>query len=455
MNALLKRQIKKFVEDGDSTLGRLQPLLDAISDAYDAFDVDRNLIERSLDVSSEELTEINRKLRQEIRDHKDTEAKLNHAVSLLTATLESTADGILVVDQHGRVESYNHQFKTMWRIPDSIIESGRDEDLLSFVLGQLQDADTFMAKVQMLYATPRGTSSDVVPFKDGRVFERYSQPQVVGEEIVGRVWSFRDVTRRVQADQEQKRLVAELEDANRELEKVNRELGEFAYVVSHDLKAPLRGIKTLADWISTDCADRLNEEGKDQFRLLLNRVDRMHNLIDGILQYSRIGRKKEARVLVDLNRLLPEIIDLLGVPENIEIVVAGPLPILESEPTRLMQVFQNLLSNAIKYMDKPRGRVEVGCEEQENLWTFRVSDNGPGIDSKYFETIFRMFQTLSAHDEFESTGIGLAIVKKIIDSHGGRIWVESEPGRGSTFLFTVPRRQKDIRDAQLQTHSAC
>ena len=254
---------------------------------------------------------------------------------------------------------------------------------------------------------------------------------------------FRDVTEHKQAEQRQEQLLEQLE-------KINQELKDFAYIVSHDLKAPLRGISTLVKWISTDYADKFDQEGKEQMDLLLNRVERMHNLIDGILQYSRVGRVKEEKTQVNLNELVPDIVDMLAPPENITITIENELPMVECEKTRIMQVFQNLLSNAIKYMDKPRGHIRVGCVEEENCWRFSIADNGPGIEEKYFEKIFQIFQTLRPRDEVESTGVGLTVVKKIIEMYGGKIWVESVVDKGSTFLFTLPKQMGRINNEKLE-----
>ncbi len=235
------------------------------------------------------------------------------------------------------------------------------------------------------------------------------------------------------------------------MEGANRELKDFAYVVSHDLKAPLRGIKTLTEWITTDYTDKLDEQGKEQMNLLSSRVDRMHSLIDGILQYSRIGRVREEIVPVNLNKLVPEIIDTLAPPENIAITIENDLPAIKCERTRITQVFQNLISNAVKYMDKPQGQVKVGCVEEDSYWKFYVADNGPGIEEKYFEKIFQLFQTLSPRDEVESTGIGLTVAKKIVEMYGGRIWLQSTVGEGTTFFFTLPKQETGVKDANLET----
>ena len=223
-----------------------------------------------------------------------------------------------------------------------------------------------------------------------------------------------------------------------ELEAANIELTNFAYVASHDLKAPLRAISQLSSWIAEDYAQCLDQEGRDKLFLLIDRTRHMHNLIEGILQYSRIGRVTEKTSTVNLDEKVKEIISLLAPPETIHIIIDEPLPVVTSEPTYITQVFQNLLSNAIQYIDKPEGNIRINSEKQNGEWLFSVADNGPGIEEKYHEKIFQMFQTLGARRDAESTGIGLALVKRIVEKWGGRVWVESELGKGSTFYFTLP-----------------
>ena len=165
----------------------------------------------------------------------------------------------------------------------------------------------------------------------------------------------------------------------------------------------------------------------------------MHALIDGILTYSRIGRSEEEGAEMDLSELLNEVIDFISLPRNIHIEIQKNLPKVRAEKTRMHQLFQNLIGNAIKFSDKPEGKVEIGCRADGAMWRFHVADNGPGIESKYFDKIFQLFQTLGSSDQSESTGIGLALVKRIVEKYGGRIWIESEVGKGATFYFTLPK----------------
>ena len=282
------------------------------------------------------------------------------------------------------------------------------------------------------------------------------QLQVILSNFVGtttdgqllRVWVIqRNVSKIKRAEQKQAELFEQIKN-------VNQELKDFAYVASHDLKAPLRGIKTLAEWIAADYADKFDEAGKEQFKLLTNRVDRMHNLIDGILQYSRVGRIHETPVTINLNTLIPDIIDMIAPPENIKITIEDNLPNIAFEETRIRQVFQNLISNAVKYMDKPEGKIHIGCTDEDGFCKFNVTDNGPGIEEKYYDKIFRIFQTLPTNNNQESTGVGLALVKKIVELYSGKVWVESKPGQGSSFFFTVLKEPQRISAKYASLHYA-
>ena len=236
------------------------------------------------------------------------------------------------------------------------------------------------------------------------------------------------------------------------VDNINKELKDFASIVSHDLKAPLRGIKSLATWILDDCSDKLGEQANEQMNLLLGRVERMHNLIEGVLQYSKAGRTEEQMVQVNLDTFIPEVIDMLVPPENISITIENTMPVIECAETHVMQLFQNLLNNAIKYMDKPKGQIKVGCVEQDGFWEFSIADNGPGIEEKHFEKIFKMFQVLSVNEEVEGTGVGLTVAKKIVELYGGSIWVESKIGKGSTFFFTLPKQETGVNNAKLEAN---
>jgi PAS domain S-box-containing protein len=232
----------------------------------------------------------------------------------------------------------------------------------------------------------------------------------------------------------------ELRRFARALKKSNEDLDRFAYVASHDLKAPLRGIANLSEWLVDDIGDKLNDETKQYATLLQNRVQRMEALIDGILQYSRAGRSRDAPELIDVGELVRDAIELLDPPAHFEVRMGTFWPTIRIERTPLQQVFMNLIGNAIKHANGESPVIEVRMrDEGEDFCEFSVSDNGPGIAPQYHERIFMIFQTLRARDEVEGTGIGLSVVKRTVENQGGQVWVESEVGKGATFCFLWPR----------------
>ncbi len=274
-------------------------------------------------------------------------------------------------------------------------------------------------------------------------------------ELVQMAGTAQDVTDRKEAEERERELLrdhvreqlararaeAEAEELARlssELQRSNAELDQFAYVASHDLKAPLRGISNLAQWIHEDLEDRLTDETREYLDLLSGRVHRMEALIDGLLSYSRAGRMREEPARVEVGQLVREVTDLIDPPEDTELVIDDSMPTLETEKLPLQQVFHNLIANAVKYGPEEGLRVEVSAEEENGFWRFSVRDNGPGISPRYQERIWVMFQTLQPRDEVEGTGIGLALVKEYVRTMGGRVGVQSEPGVGSTFWFTLP-----------------
>ncbi len=224
------------------------------------------------------------------------------------------------------------------------------------------------------------------------------------------------------------------------LKRKNAELDQFAHIVSHDLKAPLRGIDNVVTWIQEDHAVDLPPKVMEYLALIKGRIVRAENQLNGILSYSRVGRELTAREPVDLPALLTELREDLPVRPGITLSIQPQLPILFTERLPLQQIFTNLLVNAYKYHDKSEGVVSVYYRELANHYEFYVEDDGPGIPKAYHEKIFVIFQTLEARDAFESTGVGLAIVKKILDDRKLTIRVASEAGKGAIFAFTWPKK---------------
>lgn len=226
----------------------------------------------------------------------------------------------------------------------------------------------------------------------------------------------------------------------RTLEQRNEELDQFAYVTSHDLKAPLRAIANLATWIEEDIGSQLPAENAEQFELLKNRVHRMEGLINGLLEYSRIGRTYQSSEQVDVAALLEDVVDSLPTA-GFTVIIAPDMPEFQAKRSPLYQVFSNLINNAIKHHHRSDGTVEIGVEDLGQVYQFTVKDDGPGIAEAFHEKVFAIFQTLRSRDELESTGIGLSLVKKAVLAEGGNIEIFSkgEQGAGTTFQFTWPK----------------
>lgn len=263
-----------------------------------------------------------------------------------------------------------------------------------------------------------------------------NESEIIWDDRLATLGIVRDITERVEYENRLKEKEEKLSQYSKELERSNKELDQFAYVTSHDLKAPLRAISNLVTWIEEDSKDKLDEAVKSNMELLKSRVKRMENLINGILEYSRIGRIKGTIERVDFEKMVREIIDSLDPPKTFNFSIKEGLEPFYAEKIRLEQVFSNLISNAIKHHHKGGGNIEISFKDLGDYIEFKVSDDGPGIPEEYHSKIFEIFNTLKARDKFESTGIGLTIVKKIVEYQGGKIWVNSEEGKGATFFFT-------------------
>lgn len=365
-------------------------------------------------------------IRRETRERRVSEERL-HAV------VATAVDGIITIDGRGIIDAFNPAAERLFGYPAAEV-LGRNVSLLmpepersrhdGYVRRYLETGEKHVI----------GTGREVLAQRrDGTEFPvelTVSELNVPGRRLF--TGMLRDISERKRAEARQTELLHNLEAANDELK-------SFAYVVSHDLKAPLRGIGSLSDWLTSDYADRLDDQGREYLALMKNRVTRMDALIDGILEYSRVGRATETRVAVDLNALVDDVIQLLAAPAGVAIAIDGPLPTVVADRTRLQQVFLNLISNALKHLDKPTGDIRIAAHDAGEHWTFSVADNGPGIEARHYERIFQLFQILTPRDRKEGTGVGLALVKKIVELYGGRVWVESEAGKGSTFYFTLPK----------------
>jgi len=234
-----------------------------------------------------------------------------------------------------------------------------------------------------------------------------------------------------------KSMEVQKEELLRSLEKSNRELEDYAQIVSHDLKSPLRSINSLIAWIKEENEGNLAESTLEYFDMIDNKLEKMEHLIQGVLTYSKIDKTDIAKENVDTHEIVSNIITMIHIPANILVSINGTLPVIRADRFRTQQLFQNLISNAVAYIDKTEGYVEVGSKDTKASIIFYVSDNGMGIAKENHDKVFKIFQSLTKNEK--STGLGLSIVKKIIENYKGKVWIESEKGKGTTFYVEIPK----------------
>lgn len=353
-------------------------------------------------------------------------------MELLRSLFDSLPNALLLADANGAIRLVNAQLERCTGWTRAELAGAPVETLVP-----LPQRRRHAAHVASYLAAPGARSFDLrrglhAQRKDGSLFpvEIGLQPVETREGLLV-VCSLLDVTERVRAEQT-------LREKTRELERSNRALCEFASVVSHDLKSPLRGIASLAEWIAADYRDAIDEDGRHQLELLRERTVRMHRMIEGILEYSRADLDTGRRTRVDTARVLREVVDALAPPPNVAIRIEEPLPDCFCNETQIAQLFQNLVGNAIQHLGRPTGTVRIAGRRDGERVAFCVADDGVGIAPEHHQRIFRIFQTLGRGGGKRSTGIGLAIVQKIVESNGGELRVESAPGDGTRLLFSLP-----------------
>ena len=387
------------------------------------------------DVTNEE--EVSAILEEQKEALKDSQKRLEAVISDLQAQKEKYSSiianmnlGLVEVDNEDLVQLVNKSFCTL---------SGYTEkELYGKKLGQLLHvsdpkiilvhqknrlkgiSDTYEVNVQVKGGQKKHWLISGAP--------RYNEKG----QVIGSIGIHLDITEQYELSEQKEQLLKDLESSNEGLQ-------EYAHIVSHDLKSPLRSISALVSWLEEDFGDKLGPAGLSQLNLMQDKIASMDQLITGILRYSSIGSEKARFEICPTLKLVQQLKATIYWPEQIALRFNGTMPSIKADKTQLQQLFQNLLSNAISHMDKPKGQIEIGYNDLGDLHEFSVKDNGIGIPKAYQEKIFEIFETLESGKG--SSGIGLSIVKKIVQLHGGTIWVKSEYGAGATFYFTI---KKDI-----------
>ncbi|GAB1538931.1 hypothetical protein NUACC21_15960 [Scytonema sp. NUACC21] len=537
---------------------------------------ERKQIEEALRQVQVSLKQTNELLEQRVNERT---AEVEHSLSLLQTTLESTADAILAIDLKDKIITYNQKYVDLWRIEDSILKKNDHRQMVLCVYQQLKDPESLRVQIEKEIAHPDCQGYGIFELKNGKICERYSKPQFLGSQIVGRVISCRDITERKRAEEALRRseelyrtlvqnfpngsvmlfnqdlrytlaegrglgevglsraklegktlwevlpaqtstvlepfyrsaltgatVVADvpygdliyhvhvvpvrneqgeifagmsmsqnitlqkqaeqalreardeleirvqertselhtanatLQELNTELQRSNQELEQFAYIASHDLQEPLRAVAGYTQLLAEEYQNILDETAQEYIAYTIDGATRMRQLIQDLLAYSRVGTKGKAFTPTDCNVVVTQALNNLQVltAENNANISYNSLPTVTADRTQMVQLFQNLIANAIKFRREETPKIQIRAELQGEEWLFSITDNGIGIKSQYLERIFQIFQRLHTRKEVPGTGIGLAICKKIVERHHGRIWAESEPGVGTTFYFTIP-----------------
>lgn len=399
-----------------------------------------------------------RLLRQLATEMRSRELRLRESRNLIEAIVANVVDGVMVIDTRGRIETFNDAAVKMFGY--------HAHEVIGWQWQKLLNTDADESQKLLFYkadSDPRTTPPFAMPASaaNGQIWQAMGQRkngelfpiEISMNSIVlddDRIAIVRDITERQQAAAklqakatELARLNNSLTLTNRSLVESNRELDRFAYITAHDLKAPLRAIASLSEWVEEDLDDAFSPETRSQMHLLRRRVYRMQALLNSLLEYSRAGRTQAPIATVDVQRLLDKILLALSPPQTFTISIVNPMPTFTARWQPLEQVFSHLIDNAIRHHPTKMGIVEISVVDLGDCYEFAIADNGDGIEPQYQKRIYTIFQTLKARDLQENVGAGLAIVRKIVVAEGGTIKLESTPGSGAIFRFTWPKQPID------------
>ena len=398
---------------------------------------------------TQQLERLNHELEQRVAERtvelQASTVRLRESEESFRAIFDNAGIGISVLDQEARILRANATMQEMFGYSEG--------EALNMALSALTHPDDVMSDSEAFQNVCAGRLDRYqiekrYYRKDGQLLwgrftatsiqDTAGQPQYV-------IGMLEDITERKRAEEELQRRATALQRLNAELEYSNRELDAFVYIASHDLKEPLRGMHHFSQFLLEDHADRLTEDGVEKLRTLMRLTQRMESLLESLLHYSYLGRAELALTKIDMHEVVEDTVELLAArlhESKVDVRVPARLPSVQADRVHVGEIFNNLIVNAIKYNDKAEKWVEIGCEASSEgraqQPVFYVRDNGIGIAPQHHEAIFRIFRRLHGREEYGGgTGAGLTIVRKIVERHGGRIWLVSQPGAGSTFYFTL------------------
>lgn len=355
--------------------------------------------------------------------------KKEEELKLLSLISEKNINSIVICDKNGLVEWANESYTKMTGYTLGELKGKQPGELFN---GPDTDPETVKYLTDRI-AAGQPFNCEVLNYnKSGQTYWTMLKGQALLDSF-GNVKGYfaigEDITERKKFEHQKEELLESLEKSNLELE-------DYAQIVSHDLKSPLRSINSLIAWIKEDNAD-MTEQTSMYFGMIENKLEKMESLIQGVLTYSRIDRTDVIKERIDLDEIVTNIISIIEIPKHVTVKIDTKLPVVLADRFRMQQLFQNLIGNAVTYIDKEEGHVNVGYEETPVDYTFYIKDNGPGIAPENHEKIFKIFQSLVKNER--STGIGLSIVKKIVDHYKGKIWIDSAVGKGTTFYCRFPK----------------
>ncbi len=480
MHHLLEQQTKRFLRKDVPLPPGCDMFLAAVGDAYSTADADRQRLEHSLESMSKELAG----LRADLAERQFAEAQLEHLLSLLGAILESTADGMLALNRGGRIVRFNQRFVEMWGIPDEIMAFWEHQKVVDHVLGQLKNPDSLREKIAHLQLHPETESHDVLECMDGRIIERYSFPQPIGVDSVGRILSFRDITARKRAEEalhreqeEQKALIRKLETAHNQLLQSEKmaSIGQLAAGVAHEINNPIgyvnsnlgslgqyvekligvmeaceraesdlstpslleeiRSLKQKTDWVY------LKQDVRDLLRESAEGITRVKQIVQDLKDFSHVDQAEWQ--FADLHKGIDSTLNIVRneIRYNAEVVREyGAIPPVECVASQVNQVFMNMLINASHAIgESGRGKITIRTGAENDMAWVEFADTGKGIAPENLKRIFDPFFTTKPVGK--GTGLGLSLSFGIIEKHNGRIEVKSEVGKGTAFRVWLPVKQ--------------